>query len=273
MSFLARLAMRAGIPGGGAAEPLLVPKDRGLQRSPRLFREEAPPEQDEDQTLRRQLETEGDEEEVQTLRRQLAGGNDGAATVSVAAPTSEELQPDAPRTGDELPTVRRMTVEPEEEEAQPVRRMMEGQEGAKARPLLGSAVVQRSVRGAAAHGPAALGSATAPAPEIVADQPEPSNLRASGEMPPMPAPAWPPVPLPSADREGRSSRGADASLATLPPQALAETPELPRDRFERPQVVIDRLDVLIHEPAPPARGPDSAERRSRSLRARYLRRL
>jgi hypothetical protein len=272
MSFLARLAMRAGIPGDGAAEPLLVPKDRGLQRSPRLFRQEAPPEEEDEevQTLRRQLETEGDEEEVQTLRRQVAGANEGAASLAVVAPTSAEVGPDAPRTGDELRAVRRMAGDPEEEEAQPVRRMMQGQEEAKAQPPRRSTVVRRSVRGASAHGPPGFG---APAAAIVADQPEPSRLRAPGETAPMPSPASPPVPVPIADRPDRSSRGADAPLATLPPQPLAEAAELSRGHFERPQVVIDRLDVLIHEPTPAARGPDGAGRRSRSFRARYLARL
>ena len=43
--------------------------------------------------------------------------------------------------------------------------------------------------------------------------------------------------------------------------------------FERPQVIVEQVDVLIHEPQP-APGPDLvARRRARSFDARYLRRL
>lgn len=89
----------------------------------------------------------------------------------------------------------------------------------------------------------------------------------------------PPVPVSSGERPDRSSWAADAPMAALPPQPLAEVhaelagAHFERPPVERPQVVIDRIDVLIHEPTPPARGPDKAKKRSRSFRARYLGRL
>ena len=303
MSFLGRIAMRAGIAGGGGAEPLLVPKDRGLQRSPHISRQDAPPEEEELQTVRRQLDTEGDEEEVQTLRRQVAGEGEGASPAPILAPTSEEhdakVRPTStsvggkageelarparhlartPEGGDELHTIRRMAGDPEREDAQPVRRIEEDEEDAQARPLLRSAVIRRSVPGAPARGLTELGSATSPAPGPAPGAPGPSDLPGPGEAPPMLSPA-PPVPVPSAERPDRSSWGAGAPMAALPPQLLAEVhAELPgahfeRSQVERPQVVIDRIDVLIHEPTPPARSPDGAKKRSRSFRARYLGRL
>ena len=43
--------------------------------------------------------------------------------------------------------------------------------------------------------------------------------------------------------------------------------------FERPSVVIDQLDVLIHEPAPAKSATTAMQARSRAVRARHLRRL
>ena len=42
---------------------------------------------------------------------------------------------------------------------------------------------------------------------------------------------------------------------------------------ERPEVIIEQLDVLIHEPAPPPQPASTRTDHGRSLRARYLRRL
>jgi hypothetical protein len=303
VSFLSRIAMRAGIADGGAAEPLLVLKDRGLQRSPHISRQEAPPEEEELQTVRRQLDTEGDDEEVQTLRRQVVGEGEGASPAPIPAPTSEEHDAEVgptstsvggkagaesasparhlarmPEGGDELHTIRRLAGDPEQEDAQPVRRIEEDEEDAQARPLLRSAVIRRSVQDAPARGLTELGSATSPDPETGAGAPEPLDPPGPGEAPPMLSPA-PPVPVSSGERPERSSWAADAPMAALPPQLLAEVhAELPgahfeRPQVERPQVVIDRIDVLIHEATAPSRSPDRAKKRSRSFRARYLGRL
>jgi hypothetical protein len=285
VSFLARIAMRAGIPGGGT-EPLLVPKDRGLQRPPNLARQEIEPEEDQAQTLRRQPETEIEEAEVQTLRRQLEGEDEEAAPAPIVPPASQEEEPEVRAAGtgaadmpdeEQMQPARRLARMAEDgEELHAIRRMAateEDEESAEAaRPLRRSFVVRRSVQRAPAPVPSELGPKTSPPPKIVSDEPEPSNLRALGE--PMPAAAPPPGPVPTGDRPDRSSWGGEAPMAVLPPQPFAEAhPEPPAGHFERPQVVIDRLDVLIHEPMAPARGPDGTKRRSRSFRARYLRRL
>ena len=89
----------------------------------------------------------------------------------------------------------------------------------------------------------------------------------------MPSPA-PPVTVPMVDGPDGSSWRGESPITVLPPQPFAETRAEPAaGHFERPHVVIDRLDVLIHEPMAPARAPDDAKRRLRSFRARYLRRL
>ncbi|MCB1351180.1 MAG: hypothetical protein KDK03_00435, partial [Rhodobacteraceae bacterium] len=55
--------------------------------------------------------------------------------------------------------------------------------------------------------------------------------------------------------------------------ALQMPPLAGREGFERPSVQIDRLDVLVQEPAAPAGNRGGAAGRARSIRARYLRRL
>ena len=68
-----------------------------------------------------------------------------------------------------------------------------------------------------------------------------------------------------AGRVGAGRFGAGAALQ-MPPLAG-------REGFERPSVQIDRLDVLVQEPAAPAGNRGGAAGRARSIRARYLRRL
>jgi hypothetical protein len=319
MSFLTRIAMRAGIPGVAAAEPILVPKDRGIQRPQGVSRQEVEPEEEEVQTLRRQADTGNDEEELETLRRQAEPEEESeeAARALMVPPASEEegleaqaarraaagapeeeeeaqparrVAPMADRAAQAIPRmaptedeedtaassrIDRVAAEQEEEEAQPVRRVEQDEEnGQPARPLLRSAVTWRAVRRAPAPGPEELGPATSPAPPIVSDEPEFSDLRALGETPPMSAPSPPAAPIPTAHGPDHAGSAGEAPMPALPPQSFAEAPAGPSTvRFERPQVVIDRVDVLIHETMPPARAPESDKRRSRSFRARYLRRL
>jgi hypothetical protein len=80
--------------------------------------------------------------------------------------------------------------------------------------------------------------------------------------------------MPTGQGPDRADWAGEAPLPTLPPQPVAEAHAEPSPgRFERPHVVIDRVDVLIHEAMPPARAPEGDKRRARSFRARYLRRL
>jgi hypothetical protein len=323
MSFLARIAMRAGIRGGAAAEPILVPKDRGIQRPHSLSRQQVAPEEEEVQTLRREADAGSEEEEAQTMPRQAASEDEGeeAARAAMVPPAAEEegLEAQAarraagePEEGEEAQPAQRVAqvaegqaralrrvaaaedeedtvassrinraaAEQEDEEAQPVRRLEQEEEEAQpARPLLGPAAASRALRRAPEPGPEELGAATSPAPPIVSDEPEPSDLRALGESPQPPAPSPPSAPVPTAP----SAAGLDpdpagwageAWLPALPPASVADAHAAPSPGgFERPHVVIDRVDVLIHDAMSPARAPESDKRRARSFRARYLKRL
>ncbi len=105
------------------------------------------------------------------------------------------------------------------------------------------------------------------------DEPEPSDLRAiraerrHGAPPPAAAAPSPPPGLPLA-----GEAHSDAPAFTPPPAVSYTSPGAVHEgRFGRPNVVIDQVDVLIQEPAAPssARAPGA----SRTMRARYLRRL
>jgi hypothetical protein len=277
MSFLARIAMRAGLPEEGAAElPLLVPKDRGPQRAAHLTGQRVAPEQEDAPTLRRQLEPGREEEEVETIRRQPAihgEAVEAARQAPIVGPAAAEERV-APPAG-------RGASMPEGEETQPARRIarmparpMEEEEGTEAAaPVRRSPVVRRAVEGAPAPAPERPGLETFPAAAGVSEQPGPSNRGASGAARPAPLPSEPPVSIPVVDRPDSPSRRGEAITGLPPPRPADTPPEAATGRSERPQVVIDQLDVLIHEPTPPVRGPDLAKRRSRSLRARYLGRL
>jgi hypothetical protein len=288
MSFLARIAMRAGLPGEGPAElPLLVPKNRGPQRPPHLTGQQVAPKQEGTPTLRRQLEPDSEEEEVGTIRRQPAI-HGGAVEAAGQAPIVESMEQMAP------PAARGATSAAEGEETEPARHIahiparhiarlpappMEEEEdieedGEAAAPLRRSPVVRRAVRGAPAPAPGRPGPEISPAATGVFGQPESLNRGASGAATPVPLPSEPPISIPVADRPDAQSWRGEAITVPPPPRPAETRSEAATARPERPQVVIEQLDVLIHEPVPPpVRGPDLAKRRSRSLRARYLGRL
>jgi hypothetical protein len=108
----------------------------------------------------------------------------------------------------------------------------------------------------------------APAPRL----PPPDAPRAADPTDPAPSISEPPLP-PDRGRAGWSERAAafadrepNFGPAFAPPDSVGAS-------VERPQVIIDRLDVLVHEPAPSRSDARPAPDRGRMLRARYLRRL
>lgn len=130
--------------------------------------------------------------------------------------------------------------------------------------------------------------ATPPHPELAAEE-EPADLRAlRRDTSPQPAAHG------TAEGPGRAAQGsivpesvapfnpgfgdrsegmgtgayfeADGGPVLTPPRAVGAS-------AERPQVIIDQLDVLIHEPAPSHYAARAGADRDRMLRARYLRRL
>jgi hypothetical protein len=99
----------------------------------------------------------------------------------------------------------------------------------------------------------------APKPEETREEPEPKLTELRRE-PTFGATASPPAPGPPLFHDGFAG---SASVGMPPPRAA--------ESFERPTVQIDRLDVLVQEPA--ASAARGGLERSRSIRARYLRRL
>ena len=142
-------------------------------------------------------------------------------------------------------------TEEKEEAAQPLRRMEEEEAQALRREEEEEAA--QPLRRVAPEG---MNAENSEHPEELAQEPESPDLRA----------------LHRDIAAGIDGAGAGAGFAPdMDP--VGTSPFAPAQQaFQRPQVQIDQLDVLIHEPAAAAsaaRGPD----RTRSIRARYLRRL
>lgn len=236
MSFFARLADRGGFAAPGAAAPVMTPKGRGIRRA-------AAPEGEEMQPVRI-LSREETEEEAQPAR--IARQEE-----------EEEAQP-----------TRVVRQEEEEEAAQPLRRQPD-EEGEEAVMTVRRARLRRAERPDEPE----LDPKTALPDATPMDEPEPSDLRATravrrsgAPLPAAAAPSPPPGPPLAGETLG------DAPAFAPPPAVFSAPPGAAQEgRLGRPIVVIDQVDVLIHEPAAPssARAPGA----SRTMRARYLRRL
>jgi hypothetical protein len=301
MSFLARIAARAA--PVSRASPVLMPKDAGLRRAA-APEEEMPDdemqaqravrrlpirraeleqqdqelsrqadEQDQDEPVARQ-ETEEEPEAQRVTPRPdeddempPTGGvsrqaeDDDDANLRPARPlTSEDMSPENQRLPDEvagepeppdLRALRRAELPEDEAEPEAARapaEMAEDEDDANMRPL------RRAV------GPIAA-SATAPATPSMAvtdmvDGPD-AAIDVSGDY-------W----RPGLDDGMFGGRNLPAEDFAIHGPAPAPSPA----SFGRPQVIIDQLDVVIHEPvAAPSRS--SRFDAGRALRARYLRRL
>ncbi|MBS9405396.1 hypothetical protein KG088_17450, partial [Halomonas sp. TRM85114] len=206
-------------------------------------------EEDEMQALRRQPE---DEDEMQALRRQP---EEEDKTQALRRQPEEEDEMQAlrrqPEDEDEMQALRRQPEE--EDEMQALRRQPEEEDEMQA--LRRQTEVEEEPVHMLRRAGSRLGldPETAPFPEEMRDEGEPSPLSALRRedavavgMPP----AFDPVAMPGAP-------------PIDPPHG---------DRFTRPAVHIDQLDVLIHEPAAAPGAGHNADR-SRAIRARYLRRL
>ena len=223
------------------------------------------------QALRRREE----EEEVQPVRRQPEGPDEEELRSLRRQEEDEEAQPlrrQAEGEAEEARPLRRQEDEQadQEEQAQPLRRQGEAEEIEPAR-------ISRAGRPSEPE----LDPDEAREPEPPLDVPEPSDLRAlrrdiAG------GPAHAPRPRPDSGTPAGSDPVDGATDATghaaepfAPPSFPAPAPPSTQsgggDRFERPHVVIDQVDVLVHEPATPATARPPAT--GRRIRARYLRRL
>lgn len=300
MGFLSRIAARAQVSRAIAIPKGVVRREPVNEEGPDMapLRRTADDEDDaqmtrrieepdEAQPLRRQEE----EEELHTLRRQPEDEEEQEeqmqAVRRAADDEDEQAQPlrrQDMQEEEELQTLRRAS-DRDDEEAQPMRRTVSaqdtGEDDETAQPLRRQTeegeeeeeavqAIRRQVEEKeeevqtlrrAGPRPQNLGPDNSPFPEEMRDETEPSPLTAlrrdpvgdAGGM--VGAPALPPFDPGIGD--GYGAAGA------MPPQSA---------EFSRPSVQIDQLDVLISEPAASS-GTGRATDHSRSIRARYLRRL
>lgn len=305
MSLISRLLTRAGAPSGVTS---LRPKGLApLRREPAPAEEDAAPlrraeeeeaaqplrrleEEEAAQPLRRMEEepeaaplrrAEAEEEEAQPLRRMEE--EDAAAPLrreeeeearplrrleeEEAAPLrrAEEEEPDAA-------PLRRAETE-EAEDVQPLRRLEEEEDAAPLRRMEEEeAQTLRRLTPPDGH---ELTAENSPAPDELSG----ADDRFSSEAAPLRREA--PIAPPAA--QGEAPAGADGFPAPFrPPQFFSEPAQAPLTRPEAPQpqpqqgaerakVVIDQVDVVIHEPAQPAASARSAEAEfARFARRRHL---
>ncbi len=290
MSFLLRLAARAA--PVSRATPVLMPKNAGLRRAAAPEEEMPEDEAEAQRTVRRvPLRRAEPEEKDETLARQEAEPDEESAAQRASAPTEDEseeepparriarkaeeddenLRPARPLTSEDmspenarlpeevagepeppdLRALRRAALPPEDDKEPGAARApadLNEEDDANMRPLR------------RAMGPIAA-TATAPAAPAMAGTDMAAGIDAavdvSGDF-------WRPG-LGDAMLGGRDLPTDDRAPPTTP---FAPAPA----GFARPQVIIDQLDVVIHEPAS---APARAARfdAGRALRARYLRRL
>ena len=264
MSFLNRLAGRVQ-----SSLPPLMPK--GLRAAPAL-------------PLRRQEEEE--EETLATvrarrsdrLRRQPENG-DTESEETVAAERDPSTVADEPAETDETAApLRRQAAdgrEPDEEVAQTLRReSAEEEEGLQTIRRQEEVPLEEQPDAAPPPGQAELEPGAEPLTEEYANEEAPATMQALRRAVSEPvSQGRPPVPEPP-----RAISNADSVSAGLPDFAVGQGPTQlsvtePRQNDAGTPVVIEQVDVVIHEPAAPAQRTATAKSRDRAIRARYLRRL
>lgn len=277
MSFLTRLAARAR--PGQSGMPAIVPKGVGAApAAPALYREAGP------------------EEELLSLMRET-GGQAAPGLVAPSASVSPQVPAASVSTPARAPTLRRASEEEEEDELQ----MMRAPASPAAAPPATQAALRRESAEMAEDDPEEIQPLrqpgqtrpVSPAPRASVT-PGPTPPRAGTASPPAhvpPAPAPSPAASPTSDTAAGTpkSPGPAAQVPAsvrpwLPRQPDFTAPDAPTRSLpqqapstsqspERAEVIIDKIDVLIHEPAAPASAPAPRQDTGRALRARYLRRL
>ena len=246
------------------------PDEAARQSSPEDGEEELAP-------LRRQQDGE-EEEGVAPLRRQAEEGEEEIAPLRRQADEEKEeslaaLRRQADEGEEEVAPLRRMEDADGEEDLQTMRSISRQEEvpleetGQLSPPQSQSSLVP----GAEPTSPDLVAEEEPPAMQALhretqsAQNPIPTAPSQYGEAamgpayePPAPALNAPPLNLPSVPDVPSPVEFASPNMAHTQPS---------------PNVVIDQLDVLIHEPAPAPERRASAMDRGRSFRARYLRRL
>lgn len=303
MSYLTRISVR--VTGPGTPAHAVMPKGLDKPRTPATARMSATePEGLEDQP---QLKNEG-EEQVAPLRRQETSEDDQLAFVRRQETAEEDetmapmrrqaeeeegavqpLRRQAEEEADPIQAMRIQAQEEEEEVVQPLRRQVkEGEE----EPIQAMRAITRQEEvpledtGQPVPPPTqeSLEPGAVPVSQEFAGEEEPSALQAlhrnflpvSAQSPRQATEQHGAPEHPSANRPLPETFTPYPSFAPDWSDGMgtsnAPPPNLGSDD-QRPNVVIDQVDVLIHETASPVDRSVSRRSRDRAMRARYLRRL
>jgi hypothetical protein len=289
MGFLARLSLRARSAPSGA--PALMPKGLAMRRPLPLFRAGEPAEEEEQaQPLRRTV--------ARTMRRAADPPADEEATRRASGPAESEEDEQA------MPARRSLhrAEDPEKDDpARPLRRTPAPPPGAadeeedtdlaQARRLIRRAEevpLEEGERPLRQPFQEDLSPGASPLPPEMANEEEPPAVQAlrrdagsfaapppsGAERPAAPGAGFEgfglepagPFPATPAEHRPRLPAGLEAPASETAGAGGAAAPA-------RPQVIIDQVDVLIHEPAAPAAPAGAGFDAGRAMRARYLRRL
>jgi hypothetical protein len=295
MGFLARLSLRAR-PALSRA-PALLPKGLVMRQPASAFRAEEPAEDEEPaQPLRRAA--------ARTVRRAAEPPPEEAEMQRASEPApSEEDEQEQPAMATRPAGALHRAEEPgDEEAAQPLQRTTAPvPEPEDEQPAQATRLVRRAEEVPLEEGERPLrqpfqedvSPGASPLPPDMANEEEPPAMQAlrRDTAPFVPPPRHP------ADRAGAVGPGFDGfGLEPAQPHSAnfygeaGYIPGLPAGFAppvaeaagesrtdtpapQRPQVIIDQVDVLIHEPAAPAAPARPAFDAGRAMRARYLRRL
>jgi len=291
MSFLARLALRAR-PALSRA-PALMPKGLVARQPEPVFRAAEPGEEEEQAqplrrvaAVRRAQEPPPDKEEEEMRR--------------ASAPMADEEDKEQPAMPLRMPGQLRRATEPEDdgqEPAQPMRRatIPESDKEKEKQDKQAARLISRAEEVPLEDGEKPLrqpfqedlSPGASPLPPDMANQEEPPAMQAlrrdvAAFAPPpgRAATAGGPAPEGFGTGEGgpfSSKFGDESAYRPASPMSFeagfgnAGGPGSAAS--QRPQVVIDQVDVLIHEPAAPQSAARPAFDSARAMRARYLRRL
>jgi hypothetical protein len=289
MRFLARLSLRAR-PALSRA-PALMPKGLAMRQPVPVFRAEQPPEEEEQaQPLRRAA--------ARTIRRVEEPKAEEEKTQRSADPTAkEEDEREQPAMARRVSGSLRRAENPEEEEpAQPMRRAAApAPEPEEEKPAQAARLIRRAEEVPLEEGERPLrqpfqedvSPGASPLPPDMANEEEPPAMQALRRdvAPSVPAPAATPTAAdpgfagfgaPPAGPFAENFGGGEVYMPAPPAGFDAPYSEVGASNAsapQRPQVIIDQVDVLIHEPVAPAAAARPAFDAGRAMRARYLRRL
>lgn len=292
MRFLARLSLRAR-PALSRA-PALMPKGLAMRQPASVFRAAEPVEEEEQARPLRSAA-------ARTIRRAEEPPAEEEKTQRTSAPTADERdEQEQPAMARRAPASLRRAEKPEEEEpAQPLRRAAApAPEPDEEEPAQATRLIRRAEEVPLEEGEKPLrqpfqedlSPGASPLPPDMANEEEPPAMQALRRDTAPFAP--PPAGIPTAADHGFAGFGVEPA-EPFPARFGGEAAYIPgppagfeasftaavggsgagASAPQRPQVIIDQVDVLIHEPAAPALSARPAFDAGRAMRARYLRRL